>query len=82
MINKYSDIQNTRNNIDFENDWRTLEFSHPERTIRLGTSFSGIGAIEQAFKRLGLNCQIQFAGDIDGHQVLDFPQGVDVFRMV
>lgn len=65
MINKHSDIQNTRNNIDFENDWRTLEFSHPERTIRLGTSFSGIGAIEQAFKRLGLNCQIQFAGDID-----------------
>ena len=65
MINKYSDIQNTRNNIDTVKDWRTLEFSHPERTIRLGTSFSGIGAIEQAFHRLGLNCQIQFAGDID-----------------
>ncbi len=67
MINKYSDIQNTRNNIDSENDWRTLVFSHPERTIRLGTSFSGIGAIEQAFRRLGLNCKIQFAGDIDAN---------------
>jgi len=65
MINKYSDIQNTKNNLDAVNDWRTLKFSHPERTIRLGTSFSGIGAIEQAFRRLGLNSQIQFAGDID-----------------
>lgn len=67
MINKYSEIQNTRNNIDSEKDWRTLNFSHPERTIRLGTSFSGIGAIEQTFRRLGLNCQIQFAGDIDSN---------------
>ena len=36
--------------------WRELEFSHPERTIRLGTLFSGIGAIEHAFQRLKLNC--------------------------
>lgn len=67
MTNKYSDIQNTKSNIDVANDWRTLEFSHPERTIRLGTSFSGIGAIEQSFRRLGLKCQIQFAGDIDAN---------------
>lgn len=67
MVNKYSDIQNTKANIDVANDWRTFEFSHPERTIRLGTSFSGIGAIEQSFRRLGLNCQIQFAGDIDAN---------------
>ena len=40
-------------------------FLFPERKIRLATSFSGIGAIEQAFKRLGLNIEIQFAGDID-----------------
>ena len=65
MKNKYSEIQNTKANIDFTSDWRTLEFSHPERTIRLGTSFSGIGAIEHSFHRLGLKCQIQFAGDID-----------------
>ena len=67
MINKYSDIQNTKANIDVANDWRTMKFSHPERTIRLGTSFSGIGAIEQSFCRLGLKCQIQFAGDIDAN---------------
>ncbi|MCM1137029.1 MAG: DNA cytosine methyltransferase [Muribaculum sp.] len=46
-------------------DWRDLEFSHPERKIRLATSFSGIGAIEHAFQRLGLNYEIVFAGDID-----------------
>lgn len=46
-------------------DWRDLEFAHPERRIRLATSFSGIGAIEHAFQRLGLNCEIVFAGDID-----------------
>lgn len=46
-------------------DWRDLEFSHPERKIRLATSFSGIGAIEHAFQRLGLNFDIIFAGDID-----------------
>jgi DNA (cytosine-5)-methyltransferase 1 len=65
MKNKYSSIQNTKANLDLENDWRKFEFSHPERTIRLGTSFSGIGAIEHSFHRLGINCQIQFAGDID-----------------
>ena len=46
-------------------DWRDLQFSHPERKIRLATSFSGIGAIEHAFQRLGLNFEIVFAGDID-----------------
>lgn len=66
MRNKYQDIQNTKSNLDSSGqDWRQKEFSHPERTIRLGTSFSGIGAIEHALHRLGLNTQIQFAGDID-----------------
>lgn len=40
-------------------------FSNPSGTIRIGTSFSGIGAIEHAFKRLKLNTKIVFAGDID-----------------
>lgn len=66
MINKYAAIQNTKANIDETGfDWRKAKFSHPERTIRLATSFSGIGAIEHAFKRLGLNYEIIFAGDID-----------------
>lgn len=65
MKNRFEDIQNTKANIDDKQDWRQLDFSHPERTIRLATSFSGIGAIEHSFQRLGLKCEIQFAGDID-----------------
>lgn len=66
MENKFSNIQNTSQNIDSTGfKWTMNSFSHPERTIRLGTVFSGIGAIEQAFNRLKLNCKIQFAGDID-----------------
>lgn len=58
--------QNTQANIDNEGiSWVDRQFSHPERTIRLATSFSGIGAIEYAFKRLGLKTEIVFAGDID-----------------
>lgn len=66
MKNKYADIQNTKLNIDSSGtDWRDKQFAYPDRIIRLGTSFSGIGAIEHAFHRLGLKCEIKFAGDID-----------------
>ena len=65
MRNKYQNIQNSKTNIDSVNNWQDFMFTYPERTIRLGTSFSGIGAIEHSFHRLGLKCQIQFAGDID-----------------
>lgn len=68
MENKFQDIQNTKANIDNSGiDWRNKEFVHPERTIRLGTSFSGIGAIEHALKRLGIKTEILFAGDIDAN---------------
>lgn len=58
-------IKRTNDNIEKKPKWLEKEFSYPDRKIRLATSFSGIGAIEYAFKRLGLNCEIQFAGDID-----------------
>lgn len=45
--------------------WKEKKFTHPERTIRLATMFSGIGAIEHAFQRLKLKHEIVFAGDID-----------------
>lgn len=53
--------------LDSDNNicWVDRVFMHPERKIRLATSFSGIGAVEQAFIRLGLNFEIVFAGDID-----------------
>lgn len=45
--------------------WKDLNFSCPEKTVRIGTMFSGIGAIEHAFQRLKLKHKIVFAGDID-----------------
>ena len=46
-------------------DWRLKPFACPASTMRIATLFSGIGAIEHAFDRLGLNHEIIFAGDID-----------------
>lgn len=67
MKNKFEKIQNTSDNIDRTCDWEQLEFSNPKATIRLGTSFSGIGAIEHALRRLKVNTEIVFAGDIDSN---------------
>lgn len=64
----HKNIQNTQANLDLQGtSWVDREFSYPNRTIRLATSFSGIGAIEYAFKRLHLNSEIVFAGDIDAN---------------
>lgn len=65
MINN-KEIQNTIYNIDTES-WIEKKFSNPDITIRLATSFSGIGAIEYAFRRLGIKTEIVFAGDIDAN---------------
>lgn len=46
-------------------NWKNKPFSCPGNTVRIGTVFSGIGAIEHAFQRLKLKHQIVFAGDID-----------------
>ena len=35
-------------------NWKVKDFSFPDKTVRLGTVFSGIGAIEHAFQRLKL----------------------------
>ncbi|MBQ6073460.1 MAG: DNA cytosine methyltransferase, partial [Bacteroidales bacterium] len=59
-------MQNTPENLDTKGRiWTEREFAYPDRIIRLGTSFSGIGAIEHAFQRLGLRTEILFAGDIE-----------------
>jgi DNA (cytosine-5)-methyltransferase 1 len=68
MKNKFQNIQNTKANIDDSGrHWESLELSTPKRPLRLGTSFSGIGAIEQALKRLNVDFEIMFAGDIDSN---------------
>lgn len=66
MSKKEEIKQNSPSNIDTDGQsWVSRQFTHPEKIIRLATSFSGIGAIEYAFKRLGLRSKIVFAGDID-----------------
>ena len=50
---------------DIGASWQNRKFKYPERTIRLATTFSGIGAIEYALRRLDLKYDIVFAGDIN-----------------
>lgn len=72
-------IQNTKENVDWDGpSWVDKRFSHPERTIRLATSFSGIGAIEYAFKRLDLKTEIVFAGDIDNNCKTEYFANYDI----
>ena len=49
----------------FSENWRSKKLLYPNRTIRLATMFSGIGAIEFALKRLKLKTDIIFASDND-----------------
>lgn len=68
LVNSPNNVikQNSVENIDWDGTlWRERIFSHPERTITIGTSCSGIGAPEQALRQLGLKSKILFAGDID-----------------
>ena len=51
--------------IQTQTKWTEKEFENPKSTTRVATLFSGIGAIEYAFKRLKLNTEIVFASDID-----------------
>jgi len=46
-------------------NWKTKKLKNPDATIRLATMFSGIGAIEYAFKRLNLKTDMLFACDND-----------------
>lgn len=61
-----------------EEDWRLREFAQPQNKIRLGTLFSGIGAVECALKRLGLRHEIVFAGDIDPHVKQSYYANYDI----
>ena len=52
-------------NFDSQKKWKNKKFLYKNRSIRLGTLFSGIGAIEHAFQRCGLKNEIIFACDND-----------------
>lgn len=60
-------ITPSQSRIMFQETWIDKKFEHPNKTIRVATLFSGIGAIEYAFRRLNLKTQIAFASDIDKH---------------
>jgi len=46
-------------------NWKDKKLKNPDATIRLATMFSGIGAIEYAFKRLNIRTDVLFACDND-----------------
>ena len=58
-------VEPVQSNLDFQDGWVNKKFRKPNSKIRIGTLFSGIGAIEYAFQRLNLNSEIIFASDID-----------------
>lgn len=47
----------------FQKSWLEKEFSNPKAKIRVATMFSGIGAIEYAFRRINIPSEIVFACD-------------------
>ena len=47
--------------------WVKNLLAKPDSKIRVGTLFSGIGAVEHALKRLNVATEVVFAGDIDPH---------------
>lgn len=49
----------------FTDEWVTKKLENKNATVRIGTLFSGIGAIEHALQRLKIKTEIVFAGDID-----------------
>ena len=68
LVSNQETIQNTPQNIDWEGTpWMERKPSHPERIVTIGSSCSGIGAMEHAIEGLGLHSFIQFAGDIDSN---------------
>lgn len=47
--------------------WADAPLSRPNALVRVGTVFSGIGAVEHALRRMKVPHKIVFAGDIDPH---------------
>lgn len=68
----------TQHSFSFLTDWRAADFAHPNTTIKVGTMFSGIGAIEYALKRLSLKTEIQFASDIDKFAKQSYLENYDI----
>jgi DNA (cytosine-5)-methyltransferase 1 len=66
---KYNDITTNKISNDYSNNqinhWVNKKLKYPNTEIKLATMFSGIGAVEFAFRRLNLGTKIIFASDND-----------------
>jgi DNA (cytosine-5)-methyltransferase 1 len=66
IVNDYLEYHLTNQlKFTFQTIWSEREFINPNATIKLATMFSGIGAIEYAFKRLNLKTELVFGSDND-----------------
>lgn len=66
IVNDHLEIHvNNQGLFSFQKPWYENSFEKPNSKIRVATLFSGIGAIEHAFKRLRLETEIMFACDND-----------------
>lgn len=65
LVEQSIDSKPKKNLVSISKKWTEKEFNNPHKTVKIGTLFSGIGAIEYAFKRLNLSTEIIFASDID-----------------
>lgn len=66
IVNKHlEEFESQQSGFSSSEKWPDKQFSKPTATIKLATLFSGIGAIEYAFKRLNISTDIVFASDID-----------------
>lgn len=59
-VSKIDDFALVEEQLSTDN-WKDKEFQFTNNTVRLGTLFSGIGAIEHAFQRLKIKHEIVFA---------------------
>lgn len=64
--------------LSFQKKWTEKEFENPYSITRIATLFSGIGAIEYAFKRLNLKTEIMFASDIDKYAKQSYFANYDI----
>lgn len=65
IVKKKLSNKDEKTTLPFHQEWTEKSFSKPNIIVKVGTMFSGIGAIEHALKRLNLKTEIQFACDID-----------------
>lgn len=79
IVNEHMDLYVSKQvRLSFQKKWTEKEFEKPKSKTRVATLFSGIGAIEYAFKRLNLNTEIVFASDNDKFAKQSYFENYDI----